>query len=388
MALTPIHPFPARMAPDLAHRALEHVPPSGRVLDPMCGSGTVARATVETGRRFIGSDLDPLAVLMARVWTTPVDVRHLTFAAEKLVNQATGLRSESVERTRDPDTLRFISYWFAKPQEEPLARLATALRRHQQPLKDALAIAISRIIISKEMMASLARDTSHSRPHKVAECNDFDVYSGFLKSARQVADRLRPNLIRSKAEIHLSDARTLPFIDDKSIDLVITSPPYLNALDYIRGHRLALVWLGYEMSPLRRIRASSVGAERAMEIAHAPCDISPFVSDQAGVYIRDRHLGWIRRYAADMNSVLRQIRRAIKPGGRAVLILGNSFLRGARVDNAGLIEALADGIGFQLQDKSVREIPARRRYLPPPGTGKSALDARMRSETVITFTAP
>lgn len=385
MALIPIHPFPARMAPEIVSRSLENVPRGGCVLDPMCGSGTVARASVEAGYRFIGSDLDPLAVLMTKVWTTPIDVHCLRTMALEVIDQADSMPPQIVERTRDPETLRFISYWFAKPQQDSLARLATVISRLEPKAKGALAIAMSRIIVSKEMMASLARDTSHSRPHKVAESNDFDVYSGFLRSAHQVSDRLAPNSIRADADIRLSDARTLQSVDDETVDMVLTSPPYLNALDYIRGHRLSLVWLGYEMAPLRKIRASSVGAERSIDTADTPYDISPFVSEQVGASIGSRHLGWVRRYAADMNSVLRQLRRVLKPHGRAVLIMGNSFLRGAKVDNAGLVEAIAESVGFQVKEKHVREIPARRRYLPPPGIGKKALDARIRSETVLTF---
>ena len=200
--------------------------------------------------------------------------------------------------------------------------------------------------------------------------------------------RLEPHLVSGHADIRRADARTLDFIGDASIDLVLTSPPYLNAIDYLRGHRLALVWLGYDLRLLRSIRSASVGAERSMPEAESACDISPFVTEQAESTIGRRHRGWIRRYASDMDAVLYQLHRVVKRSGRVVMVLGNSFLRGAKINNAGLIESLAGKIGFQLQDRHVREIPARRRYLPPPGTGQSALDARMRTETVLTFSLP
>jgi len=68
-----IHPFAARMAPELALQALELVPEDGVVVDPMMGSGTVIRQASDLGLTAIGFDVDPLAVLMSRVWTTPVD---------------------------------------------------------------------------------------------------------------------------------------------------------------------------------------------------------------------------------------------------------------------------------------------------------------------------
>ena len=387
MTFSPIHPFPARMAPELVSRSLMAVPVGGCVLDPMCGSGTVARAAVEMGLRCIGRDIDPLAVLMARAWTTPVDTAAIHGAAEEVVRDAKALSEQETERTRDPATVRFIGYWFAPRQEAELAGLTTVLKRRDGPIRDALAVALSRIIISKEKMASLARDTSHSRPHRVADTNHFDVYAGFVRSARGVAARLHPDRIKGAADICRADARLLDGVEDASVDLVLTSPPYLNAIDYVRGHRLALVWLGHEVGSLREVRADNVGAERAMPEAEGEEDIGRFIQESADSTLGSRHRGWIRRYASDMAVVLRQLKRVVKAGGRVVLVLGNSFLRGATIDNASLMESLAESVGFERRGRHQREIPARRRYLPPPGDGRGALDSRMRTETVLTLTA-
>lgn len=385
MKLATIHPFPARMAPELVREALEVVPVGGRVLDPMCGSGTVPRAAVEAGHECVGVDIDPLAVMMSQVWTSRLDTEAITGDAADLVWKAKSLHPSAVQRPADLETQVFISFWFAAKQEDELARLTTVLQQHDIQTKPALMVALSRIIVSKKMMASLAQDTSHSRPHKVAEENDFDVYTGFQKSARLVALRLQPERIVGKASIRLGDARTLDGIGDNEFDLVLTSPPYLNAIDYIRGHKLSLVWMGHMMASLRKTRASNVGAERIMARHPNSPKISPYVSQADGSTIGSRHLGWIRRYAVDMEAVLRQVRRTVKETGNVVMVLGNSFIRGARVNNAKLIEALAIENGFKVQDRRTREIPARRRYLPPPGDGKNALDTRMRIETVLTL---
>ena len=373
------------MAPELAHDALAAVPAGGQVLDPMCGSGTVPRAAVEAGLRCVGVDMDPLAVTMSRVWTTCLDPDRIRGDAAALVDRAEALPANGVERPWDSETRKFISYWFATKQEDALARLTTVLARHDGLTKEALQVALSRIIVSKEMMASLARDTSHSRPHKVAEKNDFDVHAGFRRSAAMVARRLLPERIMGRADIRLGDARILDGISDNQFDLILTSPPYLNAIDYIRGHRLALVWMGHAMASLRETRGSSVGAERILPQSATTPKISSYLTQAEGSTISSRHKGWIRRYAVDMKAVLKQAHRAVKPTGRVVMVLGNSFIRGTKVDNAGLIEALAMGSGFRVLHRRTREIPARRRYLPPPGDGKNALDTRMRTETVLTL---
>lgn len=380
-----IHPFPARMAPELARGALDAVDSGGCVLDPMCGSGTTVRATVEAGLRCVACDVDPLAVLMTRVWTTKLDPAMIRREAFHIAETSRSLRAVDHWCGTDVETQRFMDYWFATRQREDLSRLATVLQQQAEPLRGVLSVALSRIIVSKEKMASLARDTSHSRPHKVADENDFDVYEGFMRSARQLAQRLNPHLVTGSAEVRISDARDLGMIRDQSIDLVLTSPPYLNAIDYLRGHRLALVWLGYSVNDLRGIRSGSIGAERSLSETASSLDISPFVIEAENSRVESRHRGWLRRYAHDMHATLGQLRRVIKQDGRVVLVLGNSFLRGATIDNAGLVESLACDLGFRLRDKRVRAIPSRRRYLPPPSDRRTALDNRMRNETVLTL---
>ena len=385
MTLSTIHPFPARMAPDIAQECFAECPDGSLVLDPMCGSGTVLRAAVEAGLDCTGVDIDPLAVLMSRVWVTPAVFSSLVGVANDVVQRAKDLPSSQVEQVSDSETKQFIAFWFAPRQRYQLRRLATVLREHSQAETDALTVALSRIIVSKEMMASLARDTSHSRPHRVATDNNFDVYRGFLKAASYVARRLAPENIRGKANIVEGDARMLKKLTDDTFDLVVTSPPYLNAIDYLRGHKLTLVWLGYDLSSIRATRSASVGAEKVLASKAGQVDITRFITITTTSTFTDRHLGWVRRYAVDMQAVFGELARVIKRSGTVVIVVGNSFLRGAVVNNAELVTEIAQGSGFLVEGSRVRSIPARRRYLPPPRNGNNMLDTRMREETVLKF---
>lgn len=138
--LSTIHPFPARMAPDIAQEFLAACGNGGRVLDPMCGSGTVLRAAVEAGLDCTGVDIDPLAVLMTRVWVTPLVPSMLVDAANDLVQRARDLLENQVEQASDPETLRFIAFWFAPCQRRQLNRLSTALRQRSRPESGALTL--------------------------------------------------------------------------------------------------------------------------------------------------------------------------------------------------------------------------------------------------------
>ncbi len=84
IATASIHPFPARMAPEIALAAIKPLRHGSVILDPMAGSGTVLRSASEQGHRALGFDVDPLAVLMSRVWTAPVDTSVLLSEAGAL----------------------------------------------------------------------------------------------------------------------------------------------------------------------------------------------------------------------------------------------------------------------------------------------------------------
>src|SRR5688500_14779961 len=98
MAARTIHPFPARMAPDIALKwvARPKNSPPLQVLDPMCGSGTVLSVASEHGHTAVGYDLDPLAVLMSHVAVAPVDCGQLEVAAADVLRAARRSRAEAL----------------------------------------------------------------------------------------------------------------------------------------------------------------------------------------------------------------------------------------------------------------------------------------------------
>src|SRR5579862_5199338 len=112
----PIHPFPARMAPEIALEACEKLTPGCLVLDPMCGSGTALRAASDKGHRAIGFDLDPLAVLISRVYGTPIQTDELRASAQRVIRRAKALDASAVRLSHideDFKTRTFIDFWFA-----------------------------------------------------------------------------------------------------------------------------------------------------------------------------------------------------------------------------------------------------------------------------------
>lgn len=94
--MRPIHPFPARMAPEIALKALSSLPEGSTVLDPMTGSGTVLREAVMQGHQAYGYDLDPLAVLISKVWTKPVSLTLLNRTFENLMQDVRSAKKKDI----------------------------------------------------------------------------------------------------------------------------------------------------------------------------------------------------------------------------------------------------------------------------------------------------
>lgn len=391
--LKPIHPFPARMAPEIALRETAALPQRSIVLDPMTGSGTAVRFASEQGHHAIGFDRDPLAALMSRVWTTPIPTKRLRDEAANIARQALTLDPGMVDLPwidDDNETDDFVDFWFGAQQQSELRRLSSLLINYRGPLGDAMLIALSRIIITKKRGASLAWDVSHSRPHKKMVQNDFPVISEFIKSVNFLAKRFEEQPPLGNVTVRIADARKLQGVADSSVDAVLTSPPYLNAIDYMRGHKFTLVWLGHRICELRAIRTDNIGSEKktALTADEALADELTALIPSVDL-LPNKELGIFRRYVLDLFAMMSEIHRVVKPGGKAVLVIGNSCLKGVFVDNALAASAAATRLGFTTLEPYERDLPSNRRYLPPPSTTEgSDLNKRMRTESVLSFIKP
>lgn len=382
------------MAPDIALGKLTELAPACRVLDPMAGSGTVLRQAISLGHQAIGFDLDPLAVLMTRVWTAPVDDRLIVDLAQRALALADILEIGSTRLSwidDDAETLAFVNFWFAEPQRNELRRLAHAFYQlsaeatssDEQLALDVLKIAFSRLIITKDKGASLARDVSHSRPHKVAETNDFAVRAMFERSINTVRKRLADAPPLGDAEIDLGDARSLTSLADESIDAVLTSPPYLNAIDYMRGHRLSLIWFGHRLAELRAIRSNSIGSERSPDILIGHAELAMIRAAMGELdSLPAKFSRVVDRYVQDIHHMICEVARVLKTGGHATFVVGNSCLRGVFIRNSAAITTAASFVGLSLAEETDRPLPSNSRYLPMTST---TLGKRMRTETVLSF---
>jgi tRNA G10 N-methylase Trm11 len=365
----PIHPFPARMAAGIALDALGESETPLRVLDPMSGSGTVLAVARAKGHHAFGIDVDPLAVLLARVWTQTVNAELVTEKALEVLERARALfdgltTGQAYPMNSDEETRSFIRYWFDPYARCQLAALATAISRvREDSVRETLWCAFSRLIISKKAGASLAMDLSHSRPHRHfarAPIKPFNRFDAAVKTVVSNCPQLGLGRVGPVAVVKRGDARKLE-IRSGSIDLVLTSPPYLNAIDYMRCSKFSLVWMGYNVEELRRIRGDSIGAEASSEKASKEEWIDSVLTDlKLKTALSGRDYGMLARYTSDMDSALEEAARVLKPGGRAVYVVGDSMNRGTFIRNSSIVSAVAERRGLTLVAKQCRSLPANR----------------------------
>jgi SAM-dependent methyltransferase len=398
--IRPVHPFPARMAPAIVWEELIAVSVAGRasrlrVLDPMSGSGTTIAMARLLGHKAIGFDTDPLAVLIARAWSADLDPDLLRRSAAAVVGRARLLvrnlaLKDAYPRNADDETRAFARYWYDETARRQLAALAMTIGRVRDGvLRSLLWCAFSRLIIVKSRGVSLGMDVAHSRPHKVYERAPIKPFRAYQHAANVIARHspFADGRRRPSASVQRGDARDLP-ISDGSVDFVITSPPYLNAIDYLRGHRLSLIWLGHSVREIRAIRATNVGTEVSDRSIGDNGHVASAIGRMGDVEsLPDREIGMLTRYVIDMDHAIAEMTRVLSPGGRAVLVIGDSTIRSVFVRNSRALAYLGKHNGLTLVNSRRRPLPANKRYLPPPcaeGAG-ARLENRMRAEVILTF---
>ena len=374
------------MAPELARKKLASFPKGSSVLDPMCGSGTTLRQANDTGHKAVGWDIDPLAVKISRTWCRRFDLTRLKEQTRTLKVALEAQHAPLKYRFRNcPETLNFSHYWFAEPQRNDLNKLSIFIEKlfPSGRTRDFFQVAMSRLIITKIKGASLAWDVSHSRPHKKKNFNDFRTIPEFFNSVEKLIAVFEEFPNQFDASVKLQDCRKGNF--SEQFDVVITSPPYLNAIDYMRGHKFSLIWMGYTIPQLRKIRSDAIGVERGMPELSGNEKYSSILKNVCrGRSINHRVERFLLRYIFDCENIIKRMTSLLIPKGNLVLVVGNSTQYGTRIMNDRIFRILGSRSGLSLIEKKTRNISNRSRYLPIT-KGSGQISKRMKTETILHF---
>jgi len=386
------HPFPARMPTPLAEYLLRAlIPLHADVLDPMAGSGSTLVAARKLGHRGYGVDIDPLAVLMSRSATASYQRQPLDKLGQRVLRRAGNIRATLRRKSvlkmlgSSEEEKQFIRYWFPENSQRQLYCLSQAIREESDPALRNVAWAVfSSLIIAKSTSVSYAIDIPRSRPHK-DEDREIDLpFDLWIRRFTQVVKRLpflEENTEAPEPSIDQGDARYLRHAGG-SLDLVLTSPPYLNAIDYIRGHKFSLLWMGHGLSSLRTTRSTMIGCERGM---WKPNGLAPSMEKDLEAIDEKRIRAITRRYLSDLRYSLLEMKRVARPGGLISLVLGPCILNREEPDSIDIARHLAKNADLRFVAGVLRPLKRTGRSLPPPDavSKTSDLASRMSNEAIV-----
>ncbi len=301
------------------------------VLDPFSGKGTAPLEACLNGRIGIGNDLSPEAYVLTRAKVRPVPLREVVEWlewAERRINPS-DYRVSDV----DDDVRAFFSGYTLKQilavrdlidetEDEDLANFIKALMLGilHGPTSIHLSIKCSHSFsMAPGYVKRYARKNGYSKPRR-----------NVLRCLRAKAARVfRDGIPAVRGQAFMEDARRIP-LEDESVDLVLTSPPYFNMQTYAWDNWLRLWFLGYDYEDVAK---------------------------------RLFHTESLDRFRRFMEDVLREVFRVLRWDRAAIIVLGRVRVKGRMVDMAEITAPIAEKIGFEVAGIISDSIPKSNKYL-------------------------
>ena len=373
----PIHrwvPWIAGFSRDVVADALARfMDGPGMVLDPFAGVGTALIEADLAGHEAAGFEINPYAVFASRTKLAAhrADPARLRQAAADFVAFA----ERAVREGRAPHSVAPAGFRTRAPFYSPRVLAKVLLAFDFIAERDATTAAIFRLAFAATMVAcsnysyepSLGRRAAAGR----AAVEDFPLMERLAAAVLRMADdaawyrqrRARPGRAdarvfeRSFLEGHTS-------LRPGSVDLIVTSPPYLNNYHYNRNTRPQLYWLGLAHAPcdLKRLEELNFGSywQNARELEAVT--LAPAAADEElratlaniaarnpgkGLYGGRGWANYAARYFNDCARFAAATRRCLRPGGRALVVIGNSILQGVPVATDRFLAKIAAAQGLE-----------------------------------------
>lgn len=378
-----IHPYPAKLICHIPYFFLQSdycCPKDGIVLDPFCGSGTVLLEAILSGRNAYGADANPLARKISRVKTTAIDEVYLYRILDELLLEISKDKEEKLSCTDDNH------FWFPRKTAVTLNKIINAIQGIKNPqILDFFEICISSIIkkvsyadprisVPVRVNADKFDPESHLYKNAVKHLEDIanlDILELFTSTCKSNISRMSTLCdVRDgvTAIICSDDARRLTFsignnklIENETIDLILTSPPYAGAQKYIRASSLNLRWLRIaDNKEIRNLKNQNIGREdyRKSEISIPKtgiynADLLLDVLFSEGKYER-AHI--VANYLNEMKIAIDESIRVLKCGGYFIMVIGNNTVCGHEFDTQAYLTEYMISKGLSLEFKLIDDI--------------------------------
>ncbi len=325
------HSYPARFIPQIPLTLIKLFTDEGdTVLDPFCGCGTTVVEAFLNDRNSIGNDFNPLAVLITKVKTTLIDETEFGYLNRKLSVMARypDLNHGCVEAMSENLPNRKISKIFNMAIISKLEAIRETLLEVKEEGHDDV-YDLGRTALSSTIRAL------------VETGNGTDVGDMFLRKVKNMRERLKETdkIVTNIPDVQAidGDARRLE-VETDSVDLIVTSPPYVNALDYYRVHMYNMIWLGMDFDLFRK---HEVGGH------------SHFIANRFRL---------LSEYLGDMLRSMIEMNRVLKSEGLCAIVVGNSSLEYELIESHRFFAEMAEDIGFEPVKIVHRNIDKTKKY--------------------------
>lgn len=362
------HRYPAKFIPQLVEKLFdEYIHNRAHINDPFCGCGTTVVTAISRGFKASGTDINRIACLITKVKSTPIEPNYLDrkigeFLARINVTQM-DLFHIDIEPLIPERHIERINYWFTQESKVELGRILRVIYEEEDDkVRDFLLVAFSHIL--KSCSIWLQGSTKPTRDLKKEPAKPYEALRRHLKRMQRgnrIFYDIVPGKTREKIKQYLdvkcADARHQQTEDD-SVDLIVSSSPYVTSYEYADLHQLSTIWLdlaedlteykknfigtSYKTYEDRRVRSRI-----ALSIVDKMLEESEKVAKEIGAFF------------IDMEEVFDESFRIIKQGGRCCYVIGNTRLKGVDILNAEVFAESLQYSGFKLDRIIKREIPSK-----------------------------
>lgn len=398
-----MHNYPARMVPQIAERLIRKYSEEGDlVYDPMCGSGTVLVEAILAKRKAIGTDLNPLAILLSKVKTMPLNAKILK---EQVTEFTTLLNSQFNQldapmKQRPVKTPNFVSieFWFKPQIIKDLAIIRELIFSvEDKNLREFLLVPFSLTVRKVSNTRSGEFKLYRYSPTLLEKHNPntLRIFKEALKNAVScMLEFYESTNLQSDCGVYKVDARyTDKIIESNSVDLIVTSPPYGDSrttVAYGQFSRLSLQWLGLDYEEIgsyeeiTHLDKTSLGGTSRKNNAYA-LKSKTLEHILKGIAAKDqKRAEEVACFFVDLNDVYKQMHRVLRKGGVAGIVIGNRTVKDMLIPSSTITSELCEDIGFEVLENNGRNIPYKTIPLINSPTNETGVVGRtMDKENII-----
>lgn len=389
------HDYPARMIPQVAGKLLDSFGINSKNLfDPYSGSGT---SLVEANIRAInavGTDLNPLARLIATAKTTTPKLSLLEKQISVFNKVVIEEKLRKFKELKEIYGITRLDFWFKPEVIEKLFKLRKFINEiENEEIRLFFQVAFSETV----------RDTSNTRneefklyrysEEKLAKFNP-DVYGIMASKLQRNLDGYKKynaiiENLKKHPSTHIYNFNTVNGIPDdcilpESIDIVVTSPPYGDSgttVAYGQYSRLSAAWL--ELEEPDKIDQKLMGSKSAKEFSTFPSK----KLNQAIQEIKnadEKRAREVSSFYFDLHASIANVSKVIRKNGHACYVVGNRKVKGVTLPTDIAVKDFFNNYGFEYVNTFIRSIPNKRmpsKNSPTNATG--VLDNTMTQEYII-----